>query len=389
MKCRAAVLPGVGEDWEIREVELDAPRAGEVLVRMAVAGVCHSDDHFATGDLVPSPDMAEMMRAGGVPVVDSFPLLGGHEGAGVIEEVGPNVTSLKPGDRVAMSFIPACGECRWCVGGQGYLCDDGASISMKEMPTDGTCRRHLGDEDLMAFCQLGTFAEYAVVSERSLVKIDDAIPLHAASLVSCGVSTGWGSGTVAAGTEPGDTVVVIGTGGVGINAVQGARAAGSKYVVGVDPVEFKRDSAKVFGATHTSPSAEEAIGLVREITRGVMADRVVVTAGVVHVDLIPLAMMLTRKGGCCVLTGITPMSEMMVPLSLVDMVNSCKQLKGQLFGGMNPRASIPMLLSMYQAGALKLDELITRRYRLDQINDAVTDMREGRNLRGIIEFEGR
>ena len=228
-----------------------------------------------------------------------------------------------------------------------------------------------------------------MVSERSLVKIDDAIPLHAASLVSCGVSTGWGSGTVAAGTEPGDTVVVIGTGGVGINAVQGARAAGSKYVVGVDPVEFKRDSAKVFGATHTSPSAEEAIGLVREITRGVMADRVVVTAGVVHVDLIPLAMMLTRKGGCCVLTGITPMSEMMVPLSLVDMVNSCKQLKGQLFGGMNPRASIPMLLSMYQAGALKLDELITRRYRLDQINDAVTDMREGRNLRGIIEFEGR
>jgi S-(hydroxymethyl)glutathione dehydrogenase/alcohol dehydrogenase len=388
MKCRAAVLRGVGEDWEIREVELDAPRAGEVLVRMAVAGVCHSDDHFATGDLVPTAEMAEMMRAGGVPVADCFPLLGGHEGAGVVEHLGPHVTSLNAGDRVAMSFIPACGDCRWCVGGQSYLCDAGASLNMKEMPTDGTRRRHLGDEDLMAFCQLGTFAEYAVVSERSLVKIGDAIPLHAASLVSCGVSTGWGSGTVAAGTEPGDTVVVVGTGGVGLNAVQGARAAGAKYVVGVDPVEFKRDSAKVFGATHTSPSAEDAIGLVREITRGVMADRVVVTADVVHVDLIPLAMMLTRKGGCCVLTGITPMSEMMVPLPLVDMVNSCKQLKGQLFGGMNPRASIPMLLSMYQAGALKLDELITRRYRLDQINDAITDMREGRNLRGIIEFEG-
>jgi S-(hydroxymethyl)glutathione dehydrogenase/alcohol dehydrogenase len=238
----------------------------------------------------------------------------------------------------------------------------------------------------MAISQLGTFAEYVVAPEDSVIKIDDSIPFHAASLVSCGVTTGWGSATVAAGTEPGDTVVVIGVGGVGMNAVQGARAVGAKQVLGVDPVAFKRDSAVAFGATHTSPSAHEAVELVRDLTRGVMADRVVVTAGVVHADLIPLAMMLTRKGGTCVLTGITPLHEMMVPLGLSDMVNSSKQLKGVMYGGMNPRASMPMLLSMYQAGALKLDELVTRRYHLDQITEAFADLRAGRNIRGIIEF---
>ncbi|MDT5345608.1 MAG: hypothetical protein QOE52_4792, partial [Mycobacterium sp.] len=303
MKCRAAVLRGVGEDWEIREVDLDPPHAGEVLVRMAVAGICHSDDHLVTGDVLPTP---EVRASTGIPEPDWFPMLGGHEGAGVVEEIGPGVTTVQPGDHVAMSFIPACGSCRFCVNGQSYICDAGASLFSREMPTDGTCRRHLGDEDLMAYGQLGTFAEYAVLTDRSVIKIDDTIPFHAASLVSCGVSTGWGSATVSAGTEPGDTVVVIGTGGVGMNALQGARAAGATYVVAVDPIESKRDSAKIFGATHSAVSAEEAIPLVADITAGVMADRVVVTAGVVHVELIPLAMRLLRKGGTCVVTGITP-----------------------------------------------------------------------------------
>jgi NDMA-dependent alcohol dehydrogenase len=385
MKCRAAVLRGVGRDWEVREVDLDPPRNGEVLVRMAVAGICHSDDHLFTGDVVPTP---EVLAASGLPAPDWFPLLGGHEGAGVVEDIGPSVTTVQPGDRVAMSFIPACGNCRFCANGQSYICDAGASLFVKEMPTDGTCRRHLGDENLLAYGQLGTFAEHAVLSERSVIKIDDAIPFHAAALVSCGVSTGWGSATVSAGTEPGDTVVVIGTGGVGMNVLQGARAAGATYIVGVDPIEYKRDSAKIFGATHTVASAEEAIPLVKDITVGVMADRVVVTAGVVHVDLIPLAMTLLRKGGTCVVTGITPFSEPLVPLVLQEMVLSHKQLKGVLYGGMNPRASVPMLLSMYQAGALKLDELVTRHYTLDQINEAFADLREGRNIRGIIDFAG-
>ena len=235
--------------------------------------------------------------------------------------------------------------------------------------------------------QLGTFSEYVLVSEASLIKIDESIPFHAASLVSCGVTTGWGSATVVAGTQPGDTVVVIGIGGVGMNALQGARAAGARLVIGVDPIELKRELAPSFGATHTSPSAGDAIALVRELTAGVMADRVIVTAGVVHVDLIPVAMMLTRKGGTCVVAGVTPLAELSVPLPMLDVVMSCKQIKGTLYGCMNPRASMPMLLSMYQSGALKLDELVTHRYRLDEINEAFDDMREGRNVRGIIEFQ--
>jgi NDMA-dependent alcohol dehydrogenase len=387
MKCQAAVLRGIGKDWEICNITLDPPRAGEVLVKTAVAGICHSDDHFATGDMVPGPEMAEMLRASGIEVPEVFPLLGGHEGAGIVAEVGPEVRSVRPGDRVAMSYIPACGACRWCVSGMTYLCDLGAGMLTREMTTDGTVRRHLDDEDLLAMCQLGTFAEYLVTSEKSVIKIDDAIPMHAAALVSCGVTTGWGSATVAAGTEPGDTLVVIGIGGVGMNALQGARAAGAKYVVGVDPVAFKRDSAAAFGATHTASSIEEALRLVRELTLGIMADRVVITAGVVHVDLLAPAMMLTRKGGRCVLTGLTPTGEMLVPLMLSDMVLFHKQLKGTLYGGMNSRASTPMLLSMYQSGRLKLDELVTRRYRLEEINHAIADMREGRNIRGVIEFD--
>ena len=387
MKCQGAVMRGVGCDWDVTEITLDPPREGEVLVKMAVAGICHSDDHFSTGDLVPTPDMMAMMEAMGMPTPDYFPALGGHEGAGVVEAVGPGVRSVQPGDHVGLSFIAACGACRWCVSGMTYLCDNGASMLAREMVTDNTVRRHIGDQDLMAFCQLGTFAEYAVLAEESVIKLDKSTPLEAASLVSCGVTTGWGSGTVGVGTKPGDTVVVVGTGGVGINAVQGARAAGANLVIAVDPVEFKRDSAKFFGATDTSPSMEEAISLVRELTSGVMADRVVLTPSVVTAEMLAPALMLTGKGGTCLITGVPKFEFSMVPMLLVDMLQSCKTLKGLIYGGMNPRASMPMLLDMYRNGHLKLDELITKRYRLDQINDAITDMREGRNIRGIIEFD--
>jgi S-(hydroxymethyl)glutathione dehydrogenase/alcohol dehydrogenase len=387
MKSKAAVLRGVGVDWEVTEVDLDPPHAGEVLVKMAYAGVCHSDEHFYTGDSVPSKDMEELMRAAGVPVPEWFPMLGGHEGSGVVEEVGPGVTALKPGDHVAISFFPACGSCRFCVTGQTYLCDVGADIYSKEMTTDHTRRRHLGDEDLMAMMQVGTFSEYVVASERSLVKINDWIPLEAASLVSCGVTTGFGSGSVAAGTQAGDTVVVIGVGGIGMNAVQGAKAAGAKYIVAVDPNEFKRDVAPSFGATHTAVDAGAAVDLVKDITWGVMADRVVLTPGVVPPDLILVGMMLLRKGGTCVLTGMGKVTDMMVPLVMGDMVSSCKTLKGVLYGSMNPREAMPRLLSMYEAGTLKLDELVTQKYKLDDINEAMRDLRAGKNIRGVIAFE--
>ncbi|WP_046317587.1 NDMA-dependent alcohol dehydrogenase [Mycobacterium sp. UM_Kg1] len=386
MKCAAAVLRGVGIDWEVTEIELDPPKAGEVLVKMAYAGICHSDEHFYSGDSVPSTDMEEMMRAAGVPVPEWFPMLGGHEGSGVVEEVGPGVTTLKPGDHVAISFFPACGSCRFCVTGHTYLCDVGADIYSKDMTTDHTRRRHLGGEDLMAMMQVGTFAEYVVASERSLVKINDWISLEAASLVSCGVTTGFGSGSVAAGTEVGDTVVVCGVGGIGMNAVQGAKAAGAKHVIAVDPNEFKREIAPSFGATHTAPDAAAALELVKELTWGVMADRVVLSPGVVPPELVMMGMMLLRKGGTCVLTGMAKVSDMMVPLILPDMVSSCKTLKGVLYGEMNPREAMPRLLSMYEAGTLKLDELVTQRYKLDQINDAMRDLRAGKNIRGVIHF---
>lgn len=386
MKCRAAVMRGVGADWTIEDVTLDPPRDDEVLVMMKVAGVCHSDDHFTTGDYIPTPELAAIMQLAGAPVFDPFPVLGGHEGAGIVEEVGPGVRSVQPGDHVAMSFIPACGRCRFCVSGQTYLCDAGAMLMAKEMTTDGTTRRHVGSEDLTAMAQLGTFAEYAVLAEDSVVKVDDDLPLEAASLVSCGVTTGWGSGTTGVGTQPGDTVVIVGTGGIGLNAVQGARAAGANTVVAIDPVDFKRDSAKFFGATDTSPSMEEAFGLVQELTLGVMADRVVLTPSVLRPELLISALMLTRKGGTCLMTAVPKLEVSMVPLVLSDMLQSCKTLKGLLYGGMNPRASTPMLLSMYRHGNLKLDELVTRRYSLDELNTAIVDMREGRNLRGIIEF---
>jgi NDMA-dependent alcohol dehydrogenase len=386
MKCRGAVLHGVGENWDVCEIDLDPPRAGEVLVKMAAAGVCHSDDHFTTGDMVPSPQVAAIMAAAGAPPMDYFPFLGGHEGAGVVAEVGPGVRSVQPGDHVAMSFMPACGTCRFCVSGMTYLCDNGAMLFDTCMITDGTARRHLGDQDLSAMTQLGTFAEYAVLAEESVIKVDESVPLEAASLVSCGVTTGWGSGTTGVGTLPGDTVVIVGTGGVGINAVQGARAAGAQSVVAVDPVDFKRDSAKFFGATDTSPSMEEAFPLVQEITRGVMADRVVLTPSVLRPEMLLPALMLTRKGGTCVMTAVPKVDVDLVPLMLSDMLSSCKTLKGLIFGGMNPRASTPMLLSMYRKGHLMLDELVTRRYRLDQINEAYTDLRDGRIIRGVIAF---
>ncbi|ORW01232.1 NDMA-dependent alcohol dehydrogenase [Mycobacterium kyorinense] len=387
MKSKAAVLRGVGIDWEVTEVELDPPRAGEVLVKMAYAGICHSDEHFYTGDSVPPAEMEDMMRAAGVRVPEWFPMLGGHEGSGIVEEVGEGVTSLKPGDHVAISFFPACGSCRWCVTGYTYLCDVGADIYDKAMTTDGTRRRHLGDEDLMAMMQVGTFSEYVVASERSLVKVHDWISLEAASLVSCGVTTGFGSGSVAAGTQVGDTVVVIGVGGIGMNAVQGAKAAGAKHIVAVDPNDFKREIAPTFGATHTAVDASAAVELVKEITWGVMADRVVLAPGVVPPDLVMVAMMLLRKGGTCVLTGMAKVTDMTIPLILTDMVSSCKTLKGVLYGEMNPREAMPRLLSMYEAGSIKLDELVTQKYKLDDINEAMKDLRAGKNIRGVIAFE--
>ncbi len=250
MKTRAAVLRDVGKDWEIIDLDLDPPKDGEVLIRFAAAGLCHSDDHLRTGD---------------IPV--RYPIVGGHEGAGVVEEVGGGVSRLKPGDHVVCSFLPTCGHCRFCARGMTNLCDLGALFIDNCLP-DGTFRFHSGGEDFGQMCLLGTFSQHSVVSEHSCVKIDDDLPLETVALVGCGVPTGWGTAVNAGGVRPGDTTVIYGIGGVGINAVQGAAFAGARNVIAVDPLEFKRENAMEFGATHAAASAEAAQELVTRAHQG-------------------------------------------------------------------------------------------------------------------------
>jgi S-(hydroxymethyl)glutathione dehydrogenase/alcohol dehydrogenase len=379
MKSRAAVLRGINQAWNVEEIEVNPPKANEVLVHWKVAGMCHSDEHFVTGDMVPPQELLDMMGA------SFFPFIGGHEGAGVVLEVGPNVTSVKVGDHVSASFVPSCGRCRYCSTGRQNLCNMGAGTLMGGMITDGTPRHFLADgTPVTMMAKLGTFSEYACVAEASVIKVDEDLPLDVVALVSCGVATGWGSATKRADTQPGDTVVVVGIGGIGINAVQGAKMAGAKRVIAIDPVEFKREKAMEFGATHTFSSMTEAMSAVNDLTWGEMADRVIMTPGVLHGEMMAEAMSLTGKGGTCVVTAISPMTSNEASINLFQLAMWNKEVKGTIFGSLNPRADIPALLDLYRVGQLKLDELITRRYSLDEINEGYRAMREGENIRGII-----
>jgi alcohol dehydrogenase (nicotinoprotein) len=370
MRTRAAVLHGPGTDWEITELDLDPPREGEVLIRFVAAGLCHSDQHVQTGDIAPR-----------------FPIVGGHEGSGVIEAVGPNVTRVQPGDHVVCAFIPACGECRFCSTGHQNLCDMGLNAVTGVLPAGGF-RLHRDGEDYGGFAILGTFSQWGTVSEKSVVKIATDVPLEIAALVSCGVPTGWGSAVYAARVAPGDTVVVYGVGGIGINAVQGARYAGARNVVAVDPVAFKREKAEELGATHSAASAEEAFQLVWEgLAPGVGADHAILTAGVVHEDLVEQAFDMVRKGGQVTITGLAHQERktVQVPGSVLTLFE--KRVVGSLFGSSNPVYDIPKLLDLYRSGQVRLDELVTRRYRLGEINEGYRDMLEGRNIRGVIVHE--
>jgi S-(hydroxymethyl)glutathione dehydrogenase/alcohol dehydrogenase len=383
MKSKAAVLHGVGQDWQIEEIEVDPPKAGELLVEWKAAGMCHSDEHLVTGDIVPPeeawPDLG----------IESFwPVIGGHEGAGVVAEIGPNVTSVAVGDHVSASFIPSCGRCRYCSTGRQSLCDDGAGAFIKGMVTDGSHRHHTaGGEDLMLFAKLGTFAERTVVAESQVIKVEPDLPFDAVSLVSCGVATGWGSATKRAEVKPGDTVVVVGIGGIGINAVQGAAMAGARHVVAVDPLEFKREKAMEFGATHTFASMEEAFPAVAEMSWGMMADEVIMTPGVLYGDMMAMGTQLAGKGGTIVVTGLAPMTQTESSVNLFEMAMWQKEIKGAIFGSLNPRADIPKLLGLYRDGKLKLDELITNRYTLEQVNEGYEAMRDGENIRGVIVYD--
>jgi alcohol dehydrogenase (nicotinoprotein) len=366
MKTKAAILLELGKDWEVVELDLDPPKAGEVTVRWVASGLCHSDEHLRTGD---------------IPV--RYPIVGGHEGAGIVEEVGAGVTRLKPGDHIVCSFLPVCGHCRFCSRGMTNLCDLGYLLLENSLP-DGTFRFHGDGLDFGQMCLLGTFAQRSTVSEHSCVKVGENVPLEVAALVGCGVPTGWGTAVNAGGVRPGDTVVIYGIGGVGINTVQGAAFAGASHVIAVDPLANKREAAAQLGATHTVATAEEAQQLVTDLTLGVGADEALVTVGVVTQEVIDAAFAAVRKHGTVVVSGLAGPADKNIQIPSFELTLFEKRIVGALFGGGNPFDDIPKMLGLYESGHLKLDELVTTRYKLDDVRQGYQDLLDGKNVRGLI-----
>ena len=326
MKTKAAVVVEAGKRIELEELDLDGPKEGEVLIRYTHAGLCHSDIHVAHGDLEAR-----------------LPMVLGHEGAGIIEEVGPGVTRVKVGDHVVCSFIPNCGSCRYCATGRQSICDMGATILEgylpgERFPITGP-RGQYG-----AMCMLGTFSQYGTIHQNSVVKVDDDLPLDKAVLVGCGVPTGWGSAVNTANVRPGQTVMVSGVGGIGINAVQGARYAGAKYVVAVDPLENKREKAMELGATHAFATAGEAIAAITDLTRGQMADSAILTPDLMTAEIVGDGFNAVGKGGTVVLTGLNKLMEPNIQLPGTILTLFRKSIKGSLFGDCNPTTDIPRIL---------------------------------------------
>ena len=370
MRTKGALIWELNSPWSVEDIEIGDPRANEVTVQLEAAGMCHSDLHLVTG---------------GVPMA-GFPILGGHEGAGIITEVGPGVDDIAVGDHVVLSFIPACGKCSSCQQGLRNLCDVGAGALFGVAVSDGTFRIQAKGHDVYPMALLGSFAPYVVVHQTSVVKIDPSIPFEVACIVGCGVTTGWGSATRSAAVRPGEDVAIVGVGGVGMSALQGAVHAGARNVFAIDPVEWKRDQACKFGANHTYESVEAAMTGIAEVTAGAMAKKVIVTVGEVHGEDLDSWMSITAKAGTCVLTAVGSMLDTKATINLAMLTLLQKNLQGSIFGGGNPYHDIPHLLSLYQAGKLNLDDMVTRQYRLEQINDGYRDMLEGRNIRGIIRY---
>jgi NDMA-dependent alcohol dehydrogenase len=382
MKTRAVVCSGLNEPWKTEEVDIDPPGNREVRVKMVYSGMCHSDEHLRTGDISASPEVLELI---GVPSM--FPVVGGHEGSGVVTEVGTNVTQVALGDHVAVSFIPSCGTCHWCASGRQNLCDLGMATLAGPMISDGTYRYHLGGENLNRMAQLGTFAEEIVCHENSLVRIDPQANMKAAALISCGISTGFGSAVDRAKVKAGETVVVVGCGGVGSGAIQGARIAGARTIIAVDPVPFKLEKAKEIGATHTAPSLLDAQFMLPELTQGRNADVVILTPGVLKGDLIAAACALGSKDARIVVTAIAPFDQMDVQLNLFNLAMYNQALLGTVFGSASPRVQVPNLLNLYDAGQLKIDEIITQEYTLDQVQQGYDDQAAGTIIRGVVKFD--
>jgi len=320
--------------------------------------------------------------------VGHYPFLGGHEGAGVVTAVGPDTAGFEEGDHVVFSFLPGCGRCRYCANGQQYICDSGANLLMGSRWDDAESFRFSTADGTPVgqMCGLGTFAEVTTVDVRSTVKIPEDIPLEVACLTGCGVGTGWGTAVQAGDVQAGNTVIVMGVGGIGINAVQGAAHAGASHVIAVDPVPFKREKAQELGATHAFASMEEAGDFARSVTDGQGADKALVTVGVTTGEHVAQAFQATGKGGTVVVTGLGDITEVGIPVPIAELTLFTKKIKGALFGDQNPSADILKMLRLYQEGRLKLDELITNRYTLDDVNQGYQDLRDGKNIRGVVVY---
>lgn len=370
MKTKGALIWEFNQPWSVEEIEIGDPRKDEVKIQMEAAGMCRSDHHLVTGD---------------IPMA-GFPVLGGHEGAGIVTEVGPGVDDFAPGDHVVLAFIPSCGKCPSCQAGMRNLCDLGAGLLAGESVTDGSFRIQARGQNVYPMTLLGTFSPYMVVHRSSVVKIDPSVPFEVACLVGCGVTTGYGSAVRTADVRPGDDVAIVGLGGVGMAALQGAVSAGARYVFAVEPVEWKRDQALKFGATHVYPDINAALMGIAEVTYGLMAQKVIITVGKLDGADVGSYLTITAKGGTCVLTAIGSLVDTQVTLNLAMLTLLQKNIQGTIFGGGNPHYDIPKLLSMYKAGKLNLDDMVTTAYKLEQINDGYQDMLNGKNIRGVIRY---
>jgi NDMA-dependent alcohol dehydrogenase len=374
MRTRAAVLREYNQPWSVEEIELDPPKAGEVLVKMVASGMCHSDEHLLTGAF-----------GGAAP---QPPAIGGHEGSGIVQEVGEGVTLVQPGDHVVFGFVPACGRCEWCARGRSNLCNDAAHLAVGNQISDGTFRHHtLDGQDLSLMCLVGSFAEHTVVNEASCVKMEKDWPLDKACLLGCGVVTGWGSAVNTADVEPGDYVAVVGIGGIGANAVQGAKMAGARVVAAIDPIEFKREQAMTFGATHTFASIADATAALGETTWNRGYDKVIMTMGTGDGDVLGEAFHLGGKGSRIVVTNIHPVTENHFAVPGLFLSAFEKQIVGSWFGSGNVRRDVPRLMELYTQGQYNLDDLVTKTYTLDQVNEGYEAMRNGENIRGVILFD--
>ncbi|MEO7836595.1 MAG: Zn-dependent alcohol dehydrogenase, partial [Acidimicrobiales bacterium] len=367
---RAAVLAAVGQRLEIRDdVEVEAPRAGEVKVRMVAAGVCHSDLSMSDGTL-----MAPM------------PIVLGHEGAGVVDAVGDGVTRVRPGDHVVISWVPQCGECFFCRRLQGHLCERASAAIGSGGLLDGTTRFTSRGAPLHQMSAAGTFSDFTVIPESGAVKVDEDLDLGLAALLGCGVLTGVGAATRTACIAPGDSIAVVGCGGVGLNVVQGSRIAGAAQIIAVDTNPAKLDLALRFGATTTvDASARDAVSAVMALTGQRGADVAFEVIGLPRT--IDQTLTMTRRGGQAVLVGIPRMDTVLSLPAFFGVVLAAKTIRGCWYGSSNVETDVPALVDLYRRGELELAGLVSRTVALDDVNDAFDALRAGEVTRSVIRFE--